>query len=258
MSNRIIIGPHDEPEETRNLYVASLPPDFTDAKLFELFKDFGPIKSHKVIIDEHTQKCKGYGFVLFERSEAAARAIARRVGTVLDSQVVPANGDAFRIQVRPAHAAATASVGWRQQRRRSSSSLEGSLTSFGNGETTAAPAQQHPPSPSQHSHFQQQQQQQQQQFQNAQGGHYSPVGHVMGMMPNDPNVMIPNFVLVPVSPALLPLQVQYGVQVHQQHHLQVPQQQVPQQQVPQHPVPQQVIYIMAQQQQQQQHVMPFE
>lgn len=82
-----------------NLYVASLPEWFTDADLHELFKRFGPIVSAKVMCHKGTHHCKGYGFVLFQRSDDAAVARSEMIGHVVGGN---------KIQVRRARSAASA------------------------------------------------------------------------------------------------------------------------------------------------------
>ncbi|KAK7197007.1 RNA-binding protein 5-like protein [Novymonas esmeraldas] len=82
-----------------NLYVASLPEWFTDADLHELFKRFGPIVSAKVMCHKGTHQCKGYGFVLFQRTEDAAVARSEMIGHVVGGN---------KIQVRRARSAASA------------------------------------------------------------------------------------------------------------------------------------------------------
>ncbi|CBZ24165.1 RNA-binding protein 5-like protein [Leishmania mexicana MHOM/GT/2001/U1103] len=82
-----------------NLYVASLPEWFTDADLHELFKRFGPIVSAKVMCHKGTHHCKGYGFVLFQRTDDAAVARSEMIGHVVGGN---------KIQVRRARSAASA------------------------------------------------------------------------------------------------------------------------------------------------------
>lgn len=80
-----------------NLYVASLPPTCTDADLFDLFAPFGPIVSAKAMCKKGLKECKGYGFVLFQREEDAARAQSTMIGHVIGSN---------KIQVRRARGTA--------------------------------------------------------------------------------------------------------------------------------------------------------
>jgi len=61
-----------------NLYIRGLLPNTTDKDLVNLCQSYGKIVSTKAIIDQNTNKCKGYGFVDFElpmSAEAAVKAL---------------------------------------------------------------------------------------------------------------------------------------------------------------------------------------
>ncbi|KAL3832646.1 hypothetical protein ACJMK2_024272 [Sinanodonta woodiana] len=58
-----------------NLYIRGLNPNTTDKDLVNLCQPYGKIISTKAIIDEATNKCKGYGFVDFENPQAAEVAV---------------------------------------------------------------------------------------------------------------------------------------------------------------------------------------
>merc|ERR1712130_923325 len=64
-----------------NLYVKNLSPDVDDAKLHEMFVNFGTITSAKVM-REQSGKSRGFGFVAFEKKEAATRAIHEMTNTL--------------------------------------------------------------------------------------------------------------------------------------------------------------------------------
>ncbi|RNE94986.1 RNA-binding protein 5-like protein [Trypanosoma conorhini] len=81
----------------RNIYVASLPGDITDEGLRALFEPFGKIISAKTMSRKNGVCCSGYGFVLFQRSEDAARAQAAMIGHIVGGN---------RIQVRQARPSA--------------------------------------------------------------------------------------------------------------------------------------------------------
>lgn len=70
--------------QSHNLYVASLPHDFTDAELYALFSPFGPIVSTKTMCKKNVgHESKGYGFVLFEKEEDAIVAQRNMIGYVV-------------------------------------------------------------------------------------------------------------------------------------------------------------------------------
>ncbi|XP_059145490.1 RNA-binding motif, single-stranded-interacting protein 3-like isoform X3 [Physella acuta] len=64
-----------EPLSRTNLYIRGLNPSTTDKDLVNLCNSFGKITSTKAIIDQTTNKCKGYGFVDFENPQAAELAV---------------------------------------------------------------------------------------------------------------------------------------------------------------------------------------
>jgi hypothetical protein len=64
-----------EPLSRTNLYIRGLNPNTTDKDLVSLCNSFGKITSTKAIIDQTTNKCKGYGFVDFENPQAAELAV---------------------------------------------------------------------------------------------------------------------------------------------------------------------------------------
>jgi RNA recognition motif-containing protein len=55
------------------LFVASIPADFDDVDLKEMFELYGEVTSAKVIVDRATGKSKGFGFVdMLDKAEALA------------------------------------------------------------------------------------------------------------------------------------------------------------------------------------------
>lgn len=57
-----------------NVYINNFGKDLSEEQLYSMFKKFGKITSYKIICKE-SGKSKGYGFVAFERPEAAEAAI---------------------------------------------------------------------------------------------------------------------------------------------------------------------------------------
>ncbi|PON10628.1 RNA-binding protein [Candidatus Entotheonella serta] len=58
-----------------NIYVGNLPFSSTEAQVHELFSQFGPVESVKLITDRDTGRPRGFGFVEMSDSEHAAAAI---------------------------------------------------------------------------------------------------------------------------------------------------------------------------------------
>ena len=59
-----------------NIFIAGLSFKVNDADLAALFEEYGEITSAKVIMDRHSGRSKGYGFVEMEDNAAAEKAIA--------------------------------------------------------------------------------------------------------------------------------------------------------------------------------------
>ncbi|XP_028975835.2 polyadenylate-binding protein 1-like [Esox lucius] len=60
--------------EFNNVFVKNFDTDMNDKKLTELFEEYGPIVSAKVMTDD-SGKSKGFGFICFQRHEDALKAI---------------------------------------------------------------------------------------------------------------------------------------------------------------------------------------
>eukprot|EP00252_Welwitschia_mirabilis_P022410 TRINITY_DN6058_c0_g2_i1.p1 TRINITY_DN6058_c0_g2~~TRINITY_DN6058_c0_g2_i1.p1 ORF type:complete len:1098 (+),score=259.15 TRINITY_DN6058_c0_g2_i1:222-3296(+) len=82
-----------------NLYIGYLPPNIDDDGLIRLFSPFGEIVAVKVIKDRVTGLSKGYGFVKFTDTAAAAQAILHMNGYHLEGRVI-----AVRVAGRPPQA----------------------------------------------------------------------------------------------------------------------------------------------------------
>lgn len=61
--------------EYANVFVKNLDKSISNKELFQLFKQFGEIKSSKIATDVDTYQSKGYGFVQYRTKEAAEKAI---------------------------------------------------------------------------------------------------------------------------------------------------------------------------------------
>lgn len=73
------------------LFVGGLSWDTDDASLQEAFKSFGTIVEAKVINDRDTGRSRGFGFVTFDSSDAAQKAIGEMDGTELDGRTIRVN-----------------------------------------------------------------------------------------------------------------------------------------------------------------------
>lgn len=74
-----------EDELSRKVHVAGLQRDVNQAKLKELIEmSVGPVESVSIILDRHTNRSKGFGFVTFSRSEDADNALSQQ--TLQDGQ----------------------------------------------------------------------------------------------------------------------------------------------------------------------------
>lgn len=75
----------------KKLYVGSLPYSVTETQLREIFEPFGSLDSARVISDKFTGRSKGFGFVEFEDSEAADKAIAEVNGREMEGRSLVVN-----------------------------------------------------------------------------------------------------------------------------------------------------------------------
>lgn len=64
----------------KNVFVKNLADDVTDEQLREKFSEYGPITS-AVVMRDHEQKSRGFGFVCFEQYESANKAVEALNGT---------------------------------------------------------------------------------------------------------------------------------------------------------------------------------
>jgi len=88
-----------------NIFVANLPPDFTDDELAETFDSFGIVLSASIARDAGTGKRLRYGFVDIATERAANLAVAGLRGTQVHGYTLD-----VRISERPAAAKKSARV----------------------------------------------------------------------------------------------------------------------------------------------------
>ena len=92
-----------EPETTRNLMINYIPTTIDEMQLRQLFEQYGPIESVKIVCDRETRQSRGYGFVKYRQSASAQMAIEALNGYPIMNKrlkvALAANGDRQRQQV---------------------------------------------------------------------------------------------------------------------------------------------------------------
>ena len=74
-----------------NIYVGNLSYQVSEEELKDEFKNFGDVKSTKIIIDRETGRSKGFGFVEMEQSEDGENAINQLNGKDLKGRNIKVN-----------------------------------------------------------------------------------------------------------------------------------------------------------------------
>ncbi len=78
----------NQKQENQKLYVGSLPYKTTEDDLQQIFSQFGPIKSIKIVIDRDTGQSKGFAFVEMESADDAQKAIEGVNGSELGGRTL--------------------------------------------------------------------------------------------------------------------------------------------------------------------------
>ncbi len=78
-------------ESNKKLYVGSLPYHTTEEELKNLFGQFGPVSSSRIITDKFTGQSKGFGFVEMENADDAQKAIEAVNGAQLGGRTLVVN-----------------------------------------------------------------------------------------------------------------------------------------------------------------------
>ena len=74
-----------------NIYVGNLDYKVDENDLKEVFQEFGPVESSKVITDKFSGRSKGFGFVIMEDDEQAKNAIEELNGATYEDRVMKVN-----------------------------------------------------------------------------------------------------------------------------------------------------------------------
>lgn len=70
------------------IYIGNIPYSMKEQNLIEVFQEFGPVDSAKVIIDKKTNRSKGYGFVEMKSESDEQQAIDEMNGKDLGDRKV--------------------------------------------------------------------------------------------------------------------------------------------------------------------------
>ena len=74
-----------------NLYVGNLSFDTDENGLRQLFNEYGPITSVRIITDRETGRSRGFGFVELDDASAALKAVTELNGSELDGRALTIN-----------------------------------------------------------------------------------------------------------------------------------------------------------------------
>ena len=75
----------------KNIYVGNISYSATEENIKELFEQYGAVGSVKIIIDQYSQRSKGFGFVEMENDDNADEAIAALNGQDLCGRSLKVN-----------------------------------------------------------------------------------------------------------------------------------------------------------------------
>ena len=72
----------------KNIFVGNLPLDVSEDEVRRLFEPFGQVNQVRIMIDSHTDKSRGFGFVEMANAEDGERAIAAPNGALLGDRAL--------------------------------------------------------------------------------------------------------------------------------------------------------------------------
>ena len=93
----------------KKLFIGQLAFSTTESQLRELFSQFEPLASVKIIGDKFTGQSRGFGFIEIEDTVKASEAIEALNGKILDGRTIEVN------EARPPSGGARSSGGYRQR-----------------------------------------------------------------------------------------------------------------------------------------------
>lgn len=74
-----------------NIYVGNLNYEVNEQELQEIFEEYGTVSSAKIISDKYSGRSKGFGFVVMENQDEAAKAIKGLNGATLENREIIVN-----------------------------------------------------------------------------------------------------------------------------------------------------------------------
>ena len=74
-----------------NIYVGNLDYKVSEQNLTDAFSEYGTVNSANIIMDKHSGRSKGFGFVEMENQDEAKKAISELNGTTLGSREISVN-----------------------------------------------------------------------------------------------------------------------------------------------------------------------
>merc|ERR1711963_1390006 len=73
------------------VFVANLPWSATEDDLYNTFEQFGNVRNATIIMDRETGRSRGYGFIEYDNTECAQKAITGANGAVLHGRDIYCN-----------------------------------------------------------------------------------------------------------------------------------------------------------------------
>jgi cold-inducible RNA-binding protein len=72
----------------KNIFVGNLPLNVSEDEVRRLFEPFGQVYQVRIMIDSHTDKSRGFGFVEMANAEDGEKAIVALNGTLLGDRAL--------------------------------------------------------------------------------------------------------------------------------------------------------------------------